>query len=272
MQFFILLIGVLVFVFFQFEKAPLHFNPYASEKIKATEGSDKFQALEIVNDIIYQEKQKELQKEDFFSNTASQEKYLQLEKQARRNRAAAKKIIEANQPQVESNDKDYVFIYFILNYMPQGLIGLLLAVILSAAMSSAASEINALSATTVVDLYKRFNGAGDEKHYVWAGKGFTLVWGVIAIAFALVGNLFENLIQLVNIIGSLFYGTILGIFLIAIFIKTIRANAVFYAAILSEILVLVIYSQEWVSFLWLNVIGAVLTVLTAIILQPIGKK
>ena len=272
MQFFILLIGVLVFVFFQFEKAPLHFNSYASEKIKATEGSDKFQALEIVNDIIYQEKQKQLQKEDFFSNTASQEKYLQLEKQAQRNRAEAKKIIEANQPQVESNDKDYVFIYFILNYMPQGLIGLLLAVILSAAMSSAASEINALSATTVVDLYKRFNGTGDEKHYVWAGKGFTLLWGVIAIAFALVGNLFENLIQLVNIIGSLFYGTILGIFLIAIFIKTIRANAVFYAAILSEILVLVIHSQEWVSFLWLNVIGAVLTVLTAIILQTIGKK
>ena len=272
MQFFILLIGVLVFVFFQFEKAPLHFNPYASEKIKATEGSDKFQALEIANDIIYQEKQKQLQKEDFFSNTDSQAKYLQLEKQAQRNRAEAKKIIEANQPQVESNDKDYVFIYFILNYMPQGLIGLLLAVILSAAMSSAASEINALSATTVVDLYKRFNGTGDEKHYVWAGKGFTLLWGVIAIAFALVGNLFENLIQLVNIIGSLFYGTILGIFLIAIFIKTIRANAVFFAAILSEILVLVIYSQEWVSFLWLNVIGAVLTVLTAIILQTIGKK
>lgn len=272
MQFFILLTGVMVFVFFQFEKAPLHFNPYASEKIKATEGSDKFQALEIANDIIYQEKQKQLQKEDFFSNTDSQAKYLQLEKQAQRNRAEAKKIIEANQPQVESNDKDYVFIYFILNYLPQGLIGLLLAVILSAAMSSAASEINALSATTVVDLYKRFNGIRDEKHYVWAGKGFTLLWGVIAIAFALVGNLFENLIQLVNIIGSLFYGTILGIFLIAIFIKTIRANAVFYAAILSEILVLVIYSQEWVSFLWLNVIGAVLTVLTAIILQTIGEK
>ena len=272
MQFFILLTGVMVFVFFQFEKAPLHFNPYASEKIKATEGSDKFQALEIANDIIYQEKQKQLQKEDFFSNTDSQAKYLQLEKQAQRNRAEAKKIIEANQPQVESNDKDYVFIYFILNYLPQGLIGLLLAVILSAAMSSAASEINALSATTVVDLYKRFNGSRDEKHYVWAGKGFTLLWGVIAIAFALVGNLFENLIQLVNIIGSLFYGTILGIFLIAIFIKTIRANAVFYAAILSEILVLVIYSQEWVSFLWLNVIGAVLTVLTAIILQTIGKN
>ena len=272
MQFFILLIGVFVFVFFQFEKIPIHFNPYAVEKVKSTPGGQKFEALEIANDIIYQEKQKQLQKEDFFTNKDSQAKYLQLEKQAQRNRAEAKKIIETNQPQIESNDKDYVFIYFILNYLPQGLIGLLLAVILSAAMSSAASEINALSATTVVDLYKRFYNTRNEKHYVWAGKGFTLLWGVIAIAFALVGNLFENLIQLVNIIGSLFYGTILGIFLIAIFIKTIRANAVFYAAILSEILVLIVHSQEWVSFLWLNVIGAILTVLTAVIIQIMVKK
>jgi SSS family solute:Na+ symporter len=272
MQFFILLTGVLVFVFFQFEKAPLHFNPYALEKIKTTQGSEQFEALEVANDIIHQEKKKQLQKEDFFSNTTSQKKYLQLENQAQINRVEAKKIMEVNQPQIESNDKDYVFIYFILNYLPQGLIGLLLAVILSAAMSSSASEINALSATSVVDLYQRFSNGHDEKHYVWAGRGFTLLWGIIAIAFALVGNLFENLIQLVNIIGSLFYGTILGIFLIAIFLKSIRANAVFYAAILTEIIVLIIYSQEWVTFLWLNVIGAVLTIITALIIQPIVKK
>jgi SSS family transporter len=273
MQFFILLTGVLVFVFFQFEKAPLHFNPYALEKIKTTQGSEQFEALEVANDIIHQEKQKQLQKEDFFSNTTSQKKYLQLENQAQINRVEAKKIMEVNQLQIESNDKDYVFIYFILNYLPQGgLIGLLLAVILSAAMSSSASEINALSATSVVDLYQRFSNGHDEKHYVWAGRGFTLLWGIIAIAFALVGNLFENLIQLVNIIGSLFYGTILGIFLIAIFLKSIRANAVFYAAILTEIIVLIIYSQEWVTFLWLNVIGAVLTIITALIIQPIVKK
>ena len=252
MQFFILLTGVMVFVFFQFEKAPIHFNPYASKKIRVTEGGEKFEALEIANDIIFKEKQRQLQKEDFFSNTDSQAKYLKLEKQAQKNRIEARKIIEANHPQVESNDKDYVFIYFILNYLPKGLIGLLLAVILSAAMSSAASEINALSATTVVDLYKRFHNTKEEKHYVWAGKGFTLLWGLIAIVFALAGNLFENLIQLVNIIGSLFYGTILGVFLLAIFMKTISAKAAFYAAILSEIFILVIYSQQWVSFLWLN--------------------
>ena len=156
--------------------------------------------------------------------------------------------------------------------MPKGLIGLLLAVILSAAMSSAASEINALSATTVVDLYKRFHNTKEEKHYVWAGKGFTLLWGLIAIVFALAGNLFENLIQLVNIIGSLFYGTILGVFLLAIFMKTISAKAAFYAAILSEIFILVIYSQQWVSFLWLNLIGAIITVIVAFIIQFIGKN
>ena len=134
-------------------------------------------------------------------------------------------------------------------------------------MSSSASEINALSATTVVDLYKRFKNTHNEKHYVWAGRGFTLLWGLIAIAFAMVGNLFENLIQLVNIIGSLFYGTILGIFLIAIFFKPIKANAVFFAALLSEAIVLLIYYLDWVSFLWLNVIGALLTLLTAFVLQ-----
>ena len=272
MQFFILLTGVMVFVFFQFEKAPLHFNPYASKKIRVTEGGEKFEALEIANDIIFKEKQRQLQKEDFFSNTDSQAKYLQLEKQAQKNRIEARKIIKANHPQVESNDKDYVFIYFILNYLPKGLIGLLLAVILSAAMSSAASEINALSATTVVDLYKRFHNTKEEKHYVWAGKGFTLLWGLIAIVFALAGNLFENLIQLVNIIGSLFYGTILGVFLLAIFMKTISAKAAFYAAILSEIFILVIYSQQWVSFLWLNLIGAIITVIVAFIIQFTGKN
>lgn len=268
MQFFILLTGVLVFVFFQFEKAPIHFNPYALEKVKTSSGSEKFEALEIANDIIYQEKQKQLQKQDFFSNTVAQTKYLQLEKQAQKNRTEAKEVIETYQPQIESNDKDYVFIYFILNYLPQGLIGLLLAVILSAAMSSSASEINALSAITVVDLYKRFRNTQEEKHYVWAGKAFTLLWGGIAIAFALVGNLFENLIQLVNIIGSLFYGTILGIFLIALFFKSIKANAVFFAALITEIIVLIIFNQDLVSFLWLNIIGAVLTVVTAIIIQP----
>jgi len=272
MQFFILLTGVLVFVFFQFEKAPIHFNPYAMEKIKETPQGERFEALEVANNIIHEEKQKQLGEADFFSNTTLQKRYLLLEKQEQKNREEAKKIIVESQLQIESNDKDYVFIYFILNHLPRGLIGLLLAVILSAAMSSSASEINALSATTVVDLYKRFMGNAREQHYVWAGKAFTLLWGIVAIAFALVGNLFENLIQLVNIIGSLFYGTILGIFLIAIFFKFVKSNAVFWAALLSEAIVLYVYSQEWVGFLWLNAIGALLTVCIAAVFQIFQKK
>ena len=272
MQFFILLIGVLVFIFFQYEKTPINFNPYVIEKVKETDKREDFNAIVTANEIIHLEKQKHLKQKDFFINHQLQSQYLQLEKKAEKNRKEAKKLIEKIEPKVEANDKDYVFIYFILNYLPQGLIGLLIAVILSAAMSSSASEINALSATTLVDIYRRYKSDLKEKHYVWAGKAFTLVWGVISIAFALVGNLFENLIQLINIIGSLFYGTILGIFLVAIFNKSIKENAIFIAAIISEIIVLIIFYSNWVSFLWLNVIGALMTVFNAFIIQQIIKN
>ena len=272
MQFFILLIGVLVFIFFQYEKTPINFNPYVIEKVKETDKREDFNAIVTANEIIHLEKQKHLSQKDFFTNHQLQSQYLQLEKKAEKNRKEAKKLIEKIEPKVDASDKDYIFIYFILNYLPQGLIGLLIAVILSAAMSSSASEINALSATTLVDIYKRYKSNLKEKHYVWAGKVFTLVWGVIAIAFALVGNLFENLIQLINIIGSLFYGTILGIFLIAIFNKSIKENAIFIAAIISEIIVLIAFYSDWVSFLWLNVIGALMVVFIAFIIQQIIKN
>ena len=272
MQFFILLIGVLVFIFFQYEKTPINFNPYVIEKVKETDKREDFNAIVTANEIIHLEKQKHLSQKDFFTNHQLQSQYLQLEKKAEKNRKEAKKLIEKIEPKVDASDKDYIFIYFILNYLPQGLIGLLIAVILSAAMSSSASEINALSATTLVDIYRRYKSNLKEKHYVWAGKVFTLVWGVIAIAFALVGNLFENLIQLINIIGSLFYGTILGIFLIAIFNKSIKENAIFIAAIISENIVLIAFYSDWVSFIWLTVIGALMVVFIAFIIQKIIKN
>lgn len=272
MQFFILLTGVMVFVFFQFEKAPIHFNKNAIEKVKESNHRIAFVELEKLNDQLHLEKQQYINETSFFESEPLKEKYLQVQNQYEQNRKAAKKLIEQVEPKVESNDKDYVFIYFILEHLPRGLIGLLLAVILSAAMSSSASEINALSATSVVDLYKRFKPNSEPKHYVWATKGFTVLWGCIAILFAMVGNLFENLIQLINIIGSLFYGTILGIFLIAIFIKFIRGKAVFFAAIITEIMVLYVYKMDIVSFLWLNVIGVILTIMLAIILQAIFKE
>lgn len=190
----------------------------------------------------------------------------------RTQRQKAKLLIKKADPQQETNDKDYVFISFILGYLPQGIVGLLLAVILSAAMSSTASELNALAATTTVDLYQRNVGEKSPAHLVKASQGFTLLWGGIAILFAAFGSLVENLIQLVNIIGSVFYGTILGVFLVAFFLKQVKGKAVFWAAIVSEVLIIFIFTQDWVSFLWLNVIGAVLTVGIALLLQQYFMK
>ena len=175
-------------------------------------------------------------------------------------------------PEQETNDKDYVFISFILGYLPSGLIGLLIAVIFSAAMSSTASELNALSATTTIDLYQRNIIGKSETHYVNVSKVFTLIWGLVAILFASFGNLFENLIQLVNIIGSVFYGTILGIFLVAIFIKKIKAKAIFWAALISEFIIIIIFSKNLVSFLWLNLIGTILTLFMGLIIQKLFSE
>ncbi len=188
-------------------------------------------------------------------------------------REQARDIISKADKKAETNDKDYVFIYFILHYLPQGLIGLLLAVILSAAMSSTASGISALATTTAIDLYKRnLSSEKSPKHYVNATKLFTILWGIIAILFACMGTLFENLIQLVNIIGSLFYGTVLGIFLVGFYIKKIKAFAIFWAAVISELTIFYIYFIDIVGFLWLNFIGALLTITLAWLLQQTQKN
>lgn len=261
MQFFILLVGVMVFVFYQFEPAPLHFNPKAVAAVKASSKADEFNALEIKNIQVQQKIKAAILQKDVMLE--------QLNKLNLEHRKEAKKIIAKAAPKQEVNDKDYVFISFILKYLPSGLIGLLMAVIFSAAMSSTASELNALAATTTVDLYQRNFGSKSDQHYVNVSKGFTLLWGLIAIVFASIGNLFENLIQLVNIIGSIFYGTILGVFLIAIFIKSIKGKAAFWAAVISECTIIVLFSMDVVSFLWLNLIGAVFTILLGLIFQKL---
>ena len=266
MQFFILLVGVMVFVFYQFEPAPINFNPKAVAAVKTSSEAEAFKTLEIEN----LDTQRRL-KAAILQGTPSKDiRLLSEEELAQRTRAKA--LITKAAPEQEPNDKDYVFISFILGYLPSGLIGLLIAVIFSAAMSSTASELNALAATTTVDLYQRNVSEKSEAHYVKASKGFTLGWGLIAILFASVGNLFENLIQLVNIIGSVFYGTILGIFLVAIFIKQIKGKAIFWAAVLSEAFIIFLFYQDAVSFLWLNLIGAVLTVLLGFIFQKIFNE
>lgn len=265
MQFFILLVGVMVFIFYQFEPSPINFNPKAIAAVKKSEVAEAFHLLELKNKATQKEIRTKLLNKTL--SVSFQEEITQLSTIEKAQRQEAKNLIKSVNPSLETNDKDYVFISFILGHLPTGLIGLLLAVIFSAAMSSTASELNALAATTTIDLYQRNVVEKSPAHYVTVSKGFTLLWGIIAILFASIGNLFENLIQLVNIIGSVFYGTILGIFLIAIFIKYVKGNAVFWAAIISEGIVLLLFSNDVVSFLWLNLIGAILTVLFALLLQ-----
>ena len=271
MQFFILLVGVMVFVFYQFNESPLNFNPSAIENVRNSEFSSSLIDLE------NEKKELDLVIKDLqihYVNTQNNnerkvisENILHLNSVKQDLRDQTKKLITKVNPEAETNDKDYVFIYFILNNLPRGLIGLLLAVILSAAMSSTASELNALASTTAIDLYKRNVSDKSDKHYVKASKWFTLLWGVIAISIACVANLFDNLIQLVNIIGSIFYGNVLGIFLLAFFIKYVQSTSVFIAALITQFFIIYFWYIDLMPYLWLNLVGCSLVMFIAILIQ-----
>ena len=278
MQFFILLTGVMVFVFFQFNDTPLHFNPSNVKKVKASTEKVAYEAIEsqlaelnsekkVVNQIYIEQLQ-----HNEYDNPTLKKQMIALADKEKELREAGKKVIEKVNKNAETNDKDYVFLYFILNYLPKGLLGLLLAVIMSAAMSSSASGLNSLAATTAIDIYKRNVSVKSDKHYVYATQFFTLFWGIVAIIFACMSSLFENLIQLVNIIGSVFYGTVLGIFLIGFYINYIKAKAVFIGACISQLAIFYIYYLDIVSYLLLNAIGALLTIFIGLILQKVFNK
>jgi len=278
MQFFILLTGVMVFVFFQFHAAPLHFNPNNTKAIDNSAYVGEYRNLEKELKAVAAEKQEismlyvnQLYQD--YDNKELNNRMVALNNQEKDLRDQAKDLITKADIKAETNDKDYVFLYFILNFLPKGMIGLLLAVIISAAMSSSASGLNALASTTAIDLYKRFvKGEKTEKHFVNATKLFMLLWGIVAILFACIGTMFENLIELVNIVGSIFYGTVLGIFLVAFYIKYIRAKAIFYSALISQAAVIYIFLMDIVSFLWLNVIGAGLTIGLGLLIQLFIKS
>ncbi|WP_223033467.1 sodium:solute symporter [Hanstruepera marina] len=281
MQFFILLVGVMVFVFYQFNKAPVNFNPVATEIVLDSEYGNEFQKLQSEQDAIFETKQTLIADFILNKNEASIQGVAQANAQNDSIRNRAKVLIdkagETKQVKVESNDKDYVFIHFILNNLPRGLIGLLLAVILSAAMSSTSSELNALASTTTIDLYKRNTPEKSETEMVKVSRWFTLAWGILAILVACVANLAENLIQLVNIIGSIFYGNVLGIFLLAFFFKAIKGHAVFIAALITQVLVIGLFllnEFEFINlpFLWLNFVGCVIVIVIAHIIQGLIKQ
>jgi SSS family transporter len=276
MQFFILLIGVLVFVFYQFNASPLNFNPTNERMVMDSPYAAQYKVLDQEKDLLMGQIQTlqlaYLDVEDPAQKDVLQKEISELNTQQLSLRKEARELILAADKDAETNDKDYVFIHFILTQLPVGLIGLLLAVILSAAMSSTASEINALGATTAVDLYQRHRPGHSEKHYLKITRYFTLIWGVIAILVACTAPLFDNLIQLVNIIGSIFYGNILGVFLAAFFIRHIKGLSIFWAALINQgfvisLFVLDLFEVIKLPYLWLNVIGCVAVILIALIVQ-----
>lgn len=273
LQFFILFIGVLVFLFFQFNRAPIFFNESVVEQVRFSDYAEEGEKIIDEYNLVHENK---LEAHSLYAanpTIQNKQKVQGLLKQESKLRDEYRGIITQMDKSVETNDKDYVFINFILNQMPRGLVGLLLAMIFFAAMSSTASELNALASTTSVDFYKRIVvQEATDRHYVIASKLLTLFWGIVAILFASIGTLFENLIQFVNIVGSIFYGTILGVFLVAFYLKKIKANAVFFGAVLTQIMVFWVYleyveGQKIISFLWLNLIGVVGVISFSSILQ-----
>ena len=300
MQFLILFVGVLVFVFFQFNKSPLHFNEGNINAIKTNDTyALQYEALNKEHEILFARKKEAIngyinqlksENEAVIATSKGEVKNLMKEEKELRERAAT--LIKKAQPSASTKDTDYVFITFIRDFLPVGIVGLLLAVIFSASMSSTSSELNSLATTTVIDIYKRsFVKEQTDQHYLFVSKAFTLLWGGIAVLFAFSARLFENLIQAVNIVGSLFYGTILGIFLVGFFLKSVKGNAVFWSAILTELLILVIfYLNETgtpislggreivvsIGYLWLNLIGCTLVMIISLILNkilvPASKK
>ncbi len=269
MQFFILLCGVMVFVFYQFHASPVFFNSVGEKKIMQTAAAGTYSQLQADWDSERSDREKLYTALLTKGSTSFEQKLLDssIEKE-KKLRAEARSLISKNVPTIEDNDRDYVFIRFILDFLPKGVIGLLITSILAAGMSSTASEINSLASTTTVDFYKRiWNKKGNESHYVLMTKVFTVLWGLLAIGFANYGSLFENLIQFVNIVGSIFYGTILGVFIAAFLVKRISALAVFIAALMAQGIVLTFYFASTLGFLWYNVIGCASVIIIGLIIE-----
>lgn len=277
MQFFILLTGVLVFVFFQFQQHDVLFDETSLNLIENTSKADELNEIRAAHHQNHELKEAaafELIEEMHEGTDAEvEEATVALQKLAAEGkeiRNSAKDLVLSEFPSNTQRDSDYVFITYILNFMPVGLVGLLLAVILSAAMSSTSAELNALGSTTSIDFYKRiFKPGQSEKHYVVASKWLTALWGIVALSFALFADLFENLIEAVNILGSIFYGTILGIFVVAFFMKFVRGRGVFIAALIAQagVILTFLFLRDEISYLYFNVIGCGLVVLISFLLS-----
>ncbi len=285
MQFLVLFVGILVYVFFLFNQPPAHFNTANVLKLTNSEYRADYEDLRADYNGLFEQRRTAVTtlaaanragNETASADAAAAIGSIQEEQEVIRRQIDD--LIIAVDPDAVTEDRDYVFITFVTTYLPRGLVGLLLAVIFAAAMSSSSSELNALATTTVVDIYRRslFRHRSD-RHYLNASKALTVAWGGIALLFATIASLFDNLIQAVNFIGSLFYGVILGIFVVAFFFKSVGGRAVFIAALITEALVLLtVYLDDIgvlsIAFLWLNLIGCVLAVFIAWVLQQLFNQ
>ncbi|OGU48789.1 MAG: sodium:solute symporter [Ignavibacteria bacterium GWB2_36_8] len=280
MQFFILFTGAMVFVFFQFVTPPLFFNPVQENKVKSGEYSQQYKELEKQYNNLNKEKQQHI-KEMLTSIDAgngpktndAQEKVQNIHKKEIKVRESALLLIKEANPGADTNDTNYIFLNFVIHFLPIGLIGLVLASIISASMSSTSAELNALASTTVIDFYKRLiKKDASESHYLKISKLATVFWGIYAIIFALFANRLGTLIEAVNILGSLVYGTILGIFLVAFYLKKVKGSPTFYAALVAEVAVLYCFLFTKIPFLWYNVIGCLLVIFLSLILNTLVVK
>jgi Na+/proline symporter len=284
MLFVILFIGVLVFVFYLFNQPPVFHNQVLMAKALATEKGAELKELEQEYDHLYSHKKEAVDQlveaihaEDDKAIVKSREEVLIWQESEKQLRTSVKEKIGEALPLAKTQDRDYIFLNFVLNNLPNGVIGLLLAVMFLAAMSSMAGELSALSSTTAVDIYRRsVNKKASPEHYLKISQLFTILWAIIAIVFAMLASFAENLIQFVNIVGSLFYGTILGVFLTAFYVKRVQGTAVFWAAIIAELAVLYCYFFTDLAFLLYNIIGCasvvVIGLLLQLVLQPGDKK
>ena len=277
MQFIILFIGAMVFVFFQFVTPPLFFNPVETEKVKSGSYTKEYSKLENDFEKLQNQKREKLRamldessRLSLSSSENINNELTTISKNEQVIKASAKEIIKKNNPDADTNDTNYIFITYIVNYLPIGLIGLLLAAIIAASMSSTSAELNSLASTSLIDIYKRLiNKNGSDNHYLKFSKYATVGWGVYAIIFALLASELGSLIEAVNILGSLVYGTILGIFLVAFYTNKISGNSVFVSAVVAEAVVIYSFAFTSIPFLWYNVIGCVIVIVLSFILNPI---
>lgn len=263
MQFFILLVGILVFVFYQFNEAPLFFNKN-SEKIWQAQPS--YASLSLKQKALFEQKKKEeielvraIKSGDEKQVTLLKQSINQSQEEQKQLRETAVQEIKKSNTNFEEHDTNYIFLTYIIDHLPVGIVGFLIAMILLASMGSMASAFGSLTSTSMVDIYQRFlHTDGSNKHYWWVSKLITLGWGILCLIVAQFAVNMGSLIEVVNILGSWFYGTILGVFLCAFYLPRTNGNQVFWAALLAEAIVIYAWYIDLMAFLWLNVVGCLL--------------